>query len=113
MLKGLSVILVSLALLTSCASHTKVNEWASELNCDKTFYFSFDGSSNIVPIEYQGVNPSGSSGFPDYKKTFIKSVEDLAEASKMNLFYRDALGFPADSNYSSEGSNKKNHLDIL
>ena len=84
-------------LLISCASHTKVNNWASELNCNKTFHFSFDTSSNVVPIDYQGVEPSGHSEFPDYKKTFIKSVEDLAEASKMNLFYRDALGFPSDS----------------
>lgn len=97
MLRGFFSFSVFFVLLASCASHTQVNDWASELKCDKIFHFSFDESSNIVKIEYKGVDPSGHSEYPDYKRTFIESVEDLAEASKMNLFYKDALGFPSDS----------------
>ncbi len=97
MLKRLFTVFVCCFLFTTCASHTKVNQWVSELNCDRTFHFSFDESSNMVKIEYRGEETVGNSEYPDYKMTFIESVQDLAKTSKMNLVYKDALGFPSDS----------------
>ncbi len=82
--------------LYSCASHKIVDKNTAQLNCNKTIHFVFDDESKFAKIEYVG-ETLGNSEYPDYKKTFEKSVEELAEYSQANLEYKDALGFPSDS----------------
>lgn len=82
--------------LFSCTSHKKVNKLASQLNCNKTIHFVFDDESKFAKIEYIG-DHFGNSEYPDYKRTFIESVEELDKESLAKMEYKDALGFPSDS----------------
>ncbi|MGB6152647.1 MAG: hypothetical protein WBG48_11700 [Pricia sp.] len=82
--------------LFSCASHKKVNKLASQLNCNETIHFVFDEESKFAKIKYNG-NHFGNSKYPDYKKTFKESVEELDKKSPAKMEYKDAHSFPSDS----------------
>jgi len=83
-------------IIVSCASHKKVNKLTSQLNCNKTVHFVFDEASNFVKIEYKGEH-IGKSKYPDYKKTFRESVEELNRNSQATLINKEAIGIPMDS----------------
>lgn len=89
------IILFTSLLFINCASHKKVNRKLSELKCNKTVYFSFDDASERTSIEYTGAH-IGNSKIPDYKESFIQSINEINQSTEMELFYKDILGFPED-----------------
>lgn len=80
-----------------CSSHKKINQLAKTLECSKTYHFVFNELSNFAKIEYKGEDTIGNSEYPDYKKTFKESIENLNESTEAVLIYKDAFGFPDDS----------------
>jgi len=81
---------------TGCASHKKINKLAGEIECDKTIHFVWDEAGNSVIIDRKGFFV-GNSVYPDYRKTFQESIEELNKHTKANLLYTQSPGSPSDS----------------
>lgn len=90
------LLTLSIALITSCSSHKKINKLASELNCNKSIEFVFDEQSNFVKIVKTGPN-IGESKVPNYESTFVAAVKDLQKSTNNKLSVKNAFGFPTDS----------------
>lgn len=90
------IMLVILLCITGCASHKKINRLARELDCNKNIHFVWDEAGNSVKIDRQGV-VIGNSPYPDYRKKFQESIEELNKHTSANLLYRRSQGFPSDS----------------
>nr|WP_298793344.1 hypothetical protein [uncultured Allomuricauda sp.] len=88
-------------LLLGCASHKKVNRLAAQIECEKTFYFSYDDRSDFVGFDYYG-DHSGKSDFPDFKRTFRRSIEELDVDTEMDLSYVDSKMFPSSESIYAE-----------
>lgn len=87
---------ISILLITSCSSHKKINKLASNLDCSKSFEFTFDNESNYAKIEKIG--PSiGESKIPDYESTFVAAIEELQQNMSTNLSVKNSFGFPNDN----------------
>lgn len=89
-------LLLVLLCSAGCASHKKINELAREIDCNKTIHFIWNEESNAVKIERKGYF-IGNSTYPDYKKTFQKSIEELNQHTTSNLVYKGFSGFPSDN----------------
>ena len=81
---------------TGCASHKKINRLAGEIECNKTILFVWDEAGNSVLINRKGFF-MGNSVYPDYRKTFQKSIEELNQNTTANLLYTQNPGFASDS----------------
>lgn len=77
-------------LVLGCASHKKTNKLAAEIDCNKNFYFAYDERSDFEKFRYEGLPTYGNSKFPDFKQTFIKSIQELNKDTKMSLKYVDS-----------------------
>lgn len=94
MKKIIAIILIHL--IFGCASHKKTNELASEIKCDKNFYFAYDKQSDFENFDYNGVHV-GNSKLPDFKQTFIESIIDLNKDTEMDLEFVESTIFPSIS----------------
>lgn len=84
------IILITLIFIfLGCASHKRTNKLASEIDCKRNFYFAYDERSDFEKFKYEGLPTYGSSKFPDFKQTFIKSVDELNKETKMSLVFVD------------------------
>src|SRR5690606_2746409 len=66
------------------------NKLAAEIDCNKNFYFAYDERSDFEKFRYEGLPTYGNSKFPDFKQTFIKSIQELNKDTKMSLKYVDS-----------------------
>ena len=82
--------------ISGCASHKKINRLAEKIECNKTILFVWDEAGNTVLIDRKGPFV-GNSGYPDYRKTFRESIEELNKHTTANLLYTMSPGFPSDS----------------
>ena len=82
--------------ISGCASHKKVNKLAEKIECDKTILFVWDEAGNSVLIDRKGPF-AGNSVYPDYRKSFRESIEELNKHTTANLLYTQSPGFPSDS----------------
>ncbi|MEM6892480.1 MAG: hypothetical protein AAF554_02240 [Bacteroidota bacterium] len=87
---------IFLVLISGCGSHKKINSLAAEIDCQKTFHFTYNDASNKVPIDVTGPLV-GKLGEVNYKEAFIKSLKKLSKDTKMELSYKDKWGLPFDS----------------
>lgn len=74
----------------------KINRLAQETDCNKTFHFVWDEAGNSVKIDRKGAF-IGNSAYPDYRKTFWESIEELNKHTTANLRYTNSSGFHSDS----------------
>lgn len=90
------ILLVILICLTGCASHKNINRLARELDCNKTIHFIWDEAGNSVKIDRQGT-VLGDSPYPNYRKTFRESIEEINKHTSATLLYKESPGVPSDS----------------
>lgn len=90
-------IIILLSFILGCASHKKTNKYASQIECNKNFYFGYDKQSDFEKFDYSGLH-FGDSKFPDFKQTFIKSIHELNKDTKMELKFVESPIL--SSNYS-------------
>lgn len=88
--------------LLGCASNKQMRSLESQLNCNKTVHFIWDNSSDFVEIESKGIYKGDYISFsngkrPNYKKTFMKSLDKLNKKHVTKLVLKEAHGFPLDS----------------
>src|SRR5690606_38197313 len=88
------ITITCLSLILGCASHKKTNKLTSKIICDKNFFFAYDKQSDLIKFDYNGPHV-GNSTFPDYKRTFIKSVSELNKDTEMKLEYVESPLFPS------------------
>ncbi|WP_222982486.1 hypothetical protein [Flagellimonas meishanensis] len=91
------ILIISVILNIGCVSHKQTNKLASEINCDRTFYFAYDERSDFEKFQYEGLPTYGDSKFPDFKQTFIKSIRELDKDTEMSLKYVDSNVLPSSS----------------
>ncbi|WP_036380225.1 hypothetical protein [Muricauda sp. MAR_2010_75] len=91
------VLLSVVILILGCASHKKTNKLASEINCDRSFYFAYDERSDFEDFQYEGLPTYGDSKFPDFKRSFIKSIDELDEDTEMSLQFVESNMLPSIS----------------
>ena len=103
--------LIYLLLIAGCSSHKKVNQMASELNCNKSFYFSLNEDYKSVPIELNGPY-IGKADSVNYKEAFIKSINSLNEDYANELKYVQKFGLPENSVIQVKVSIKSIHWDF-
>lgn len=80
-----------------CAPHKKTNKLASKLRCDRNFFLSYDARSDFEGFKYTGEH-YGKSKFPDFKKTFIKSIVELNNDTQMDVKFVESTILPSSSN---------------
>ena len=74
--------------ISGCASHKKINRLAGEIECDKTILFEWDEAGNSVLIDRKG-HFAGNSVYPDYRKKFRESIEELKKNRRSQTLRRD------------------------
>lgn len=89
------IIILLIILNVGCASHRKTNKLASNISCNRTFYFSYDERSDFEEFKYEGLPTYGNSKFPDFKQTFIKSIHDLDKDTEMSLQFVESDVLPS------------------
>jgi len=84
--------------LISCSSAKTYNSkmFGDDFLKNKTIVFTLNEKSATVGVVREGPS-AGIQRQPDVKKAFKKSIENLAEETKLNLQYRDSFSQPNDS----------------
>lgn len=82
--------------MIGCASHKQTNRLASKIDCDRDFYFAYDERSDFEDFNYTGEH-FGDSKFPDFKQTFIKSINELNNDTEMQLEFVESDMLPSNN----------------
>jgi len=89
--------LVLIILTLGCASHKKTNKLAAEIDCNKNFFLAYDERSDFEKFKYEGLPTFGDSKFPDFRQSFIKSINELDKDTEMQIKFVNSNILPSNS----------------